>query len=76
VKIPVTRRALTQRINRVLAKENQKLLASRSWGAKSNLGDYHIVDTYRNAVVDYHIDLVKLAKEMHVLADWEKLEDE
>jgi hypothetical protein len=43
------------RINRKLAKQNQKLRTSRSYGEKSNLGDYHVVDLSTNTVIDFRI---------------------
>jgi hypothetical protein len=42
------------RINRKLAKQNQKLHTSRS-GEKAYLGDYHVVDLSTNTVIDFRI---------------------
>lgn len=52
------------RINRQLAKQYHKLRTSRSWREKSNLGDYYVIDAYRNAVIDHHVDLDFLEKEL------------
>jgi hypothetical protein len=45
------------RINRKLAKENRKLCTSRSNGQRSNLGRFHVIDTWNNTVVDWHVNL-------------------
>jgi hypothetical protein len=53
VKVPVTTRALVQRINRKLRPEYRHLHAcrrnSRWW---HDLGDYYVTCTYRNQIVD------------------------
>jgi hypothetical protein len=75
--IAVTVRALMARINRKLAAENQILKVSRSVAEKQNLGNYHVVDTHKNAVVDYHInDLEKWVRDSFpdMLKPYENLE--
>ena len=53
-----TKTAQIARINRRLAKQGyDKLRTSRSRGELHNLGDYYVVDTYRNAVIDTRVDL-------------------
>jgi hypothetical protein len=46
-----------------------KLRKSRSYGEKSNLGDYHIVDSYFNTVVYSHLDIDKLRIEAETIED-------
>jgi hypothetical protein len=72
-KVPVSRRALIQRINRRLAKEDRRLCVSRGSSLPS---DYHVVDTYRNAIVAYIDSLEAYGRETKTLADWERLEGE
>jgi hypothetical protein len=75
--IAVTIRALMARINRKLAHEDQVLKVSRSVAEKQNLGNYHVVDTHKNAVVDCHIyDLEKWVRDWFpgMLRAYEKLE--
>ena len=75
--VPVTTRALIQRINRALAKEDEMLRKS-SKRAVADLGEYYIVDVSRNAVGRHgfnHGDLEPLARELGVMSDFEKLED-
>jgi hypothetical protein len=71
-KVPVTERALYQRINRKLKHENQSLRTARS--EDTNLGRYFIVDTYRNQLVDSHVNIEKLGRKLEALAAWEELE--
>jgi hypothetical protein len=77
ITVPVTIRALMARVNRKLAHDGQKLCVSRSHAEIQNLGNYHVVDTHKNAVVDYHIsDLEKWVRDSfsNVLNPFEKLE--
>ena len=76
-KVPVSERAIFQRIQRKLAKEDQKLMKSRGSRALSNLGSYYIVDLRTNFVKDYHIEnLEELAKEVNAIASHECVESE
>lgn len=59
-------RNLIRQINRRLTKEGQKLITSRSWRAKSNLGEFHIIEERTNSVVASHIDIGKLATEVGI----------
>jgi hypothetical protein len=74
IKVPITERALIQRINRALAKEGQILRAARGERSRAELGDYYIVDLSRNTVEAQHCDPIKLGKELGVLQAWEVLE--
>ena len=56
------------RINRQLAKQGRKLKTSRSWGEKSNLGDHYVIDIYTNTVMDTHVELDLLEKEVRSAA--------
>jgi hypothetical protein len=75
-KVPVTGKALLQRINRVLAKDNKKMCKSRSYGEKSNLGDWHVIDTYINGVIDHHCTLAGIGEETGALKAYECLIEE
>jgi hypothetical protein len=68
----VSERALTLRINRKLKRDHRKLCKSRR-REQSNLGDFHVVDAYRNMVVDHHVDIEALGRELGVLAEAEKI---
>lgn len=73
MKVPVTWRALTQRIARRLKAQNKLLRAIRSGGA-SPVFNYVIIDMRSDEIIATDVDLMKLAKEMSVLRAWEELE--
>jgi len=63
---------VVQRINRVLrAKQKALRVARNRW--RSDLGDYYIVDFSQNTIVETHVDLEVLARELGVLHAWERL---
>ena len=72
----VTIPALVQRINRVLRKEGEQLRKSRGLRFWSDLGDYYIVDLYRNFIVAGHVDLESLGRELRVLRESERLSED
>jgi hypothetical protein len=65
-KTTVTRRALVQRINRVLSKKNQALRATNR-----KRGEYVRVDTVKNTVLESAVDISKIAEKLDVLKPWE-----
>jgi hypothetical protein len=71
-KAPVSRRALIQRINRQLAKQDEHLRINRStrW---PELGTYYIVDIRRNTITVKDVDLEAKAQELSAIRDWEAL---
>jgi hypothetical protein len=66
--IPVALRALLARINRKLAHEGEKMRATRSERARSEMGDYYIVDLNRNVLLAQHVDPEQLAREIGALS--------
>jgi hypothetical protein len=72
--VPVTRRALIQRINRKLAADDQVLKATRGDTARSELGDFYILNYKRNWLMEKRIDLEKLGRKEGVLQAWERLQ--
>lgn len=77
-KVVVSQRAVLQRINRKLAKDDRKLCKSRGWRVQSSLGDYYILDTYKNVVTDYRIsnsNIEDMAREMGALREYEEMEE-
>src|SRR5262249_50034345 len=75
-KLPVTMRALTQRINRKLSERRQRLYKAR--GARQGIakgwtqtGDYYVVDTRGNVLVSGHVNPEELGRELGVLKPWE-----
>jgi len=74
-KIGVSRRALVQRVNRALARNDEALKSYR--GARRQIdGDYFVVNVARSWIVREHVrDLEALGRELSVLADYEVLEE-
>ena len=79
--VPVTMRAVIQRINRRLKREHDHgernwefLKATRGDRWRSELGDYYLVNVDRNAIVDKQVDPEEFARELGVLAPYERVE--
>ena len=70
-KTAVDTKELVQRINRVLAKGQHRLVRSRSSSDKSNMGDWYIISTSTKAVTALYSDIVALARETDVLMPYE-----
>jgi hypothetical protein len=77
--VPVSERALIQRINRRLVPDRKQLRKTRGAAAKLNLGGYHIVKS--NIVVDCSQGrrperawLEDLGRKLGVLGGWEHIE--
>jgi hypothetical protein len=75
-RVKVSRRALLQRLNRVLARSGHVLKKSRptKYGSRYGLGDYYVVDLRANVIRRRDVDIRKLARRNGVLAPWERLE--
>ena len=69
----VTEGALIRRINRVLRPDYRRLRKCRPHD-QPGLGRFYILDTYQNRIVDYHVDLESLAREMDAMHELERLE--
>jgi hypothetical protein len=72
-KVPVSERALVQRVNRKLKEKNEKVLKSRSNGGGLTRGEYYLLDTDHHALVHESVDLEGMGRELGVLKDWEAL---
>lgn len=70
--VPVTRRALIQRVNRVLAKDGQAVKATRGRAAES-LGCYFRLDIKHKTVLARNVNLEQLGRELGALRGWESL---
>jgi len=73
MKVSVTLRAVIQRINRKLSKDYKKLEKSRSINMKNNCGEYYILDTYRNTVIETQTNIEYLARNLGVLGAHEEI---
>ena len=81
-KVPISERALIQRINRRLKQDGEMLRTARRldaggyWVEDSNLGRYYTIDVERNFIVQTFLDLEAYGRKLKVLAEWEALETE
>jgi hypothetical protein len=77
-KVPVSERALIQRLNRKIKEDDLVLKKCRPDSrAHNDLGDYFVVDINRNVIIERKLDSVDLqsmGRAKKVLADWEALE--
>lgn len=71
--VPVTERALLQRVNRALANEGKQLQKARGGTARLELGDYYTVNVQRNFVVQKDVDLEELGRKLNSLRPYESL---
>ena len=76
--VPVSLRALEQRINRKLQSvdEWRRLKRTRGQRWRSSLGDHYIIDLNRNFILQHHVDVVALGRELGALEPYEHLEVE
>jgi hypothetical protein len=70
-KMPVSERAVYQRINRKLAKQGQLLKALRH--PDLDVGKYYIIDVRRNILLRKQVNLENAARELGLLAQWEEV---
>ena len=71
-KVPVTKRALVQRINRKLAASGEAIKAARGGRQRRELGDFYRLNVNRNTLVAKDVDPEALARELGVLHPWER----
>jgi hypothetical protein len=75
-RVPVSGRAVMQRINRELASQGKVLKKSRGERARQDFGDYYIIDVNRNFLVESHCDLEELGRKLAVLRGFEEVQSE
>jgi hypothetical protein len=74
--VPVTVRALLQRVNRALDSDGRVLKSSRGARAEEALGRFYVIDQRRNVIVDKAVDLEAFARKLGALKEYEHLVDE
>jgi len=72
-KVPVSERALIQRINRKLRAEDETLKTARGERAEQEFGRFYIVNFNRNFVVAKGCDPEELGRELGVLSEYERV---
>ncbi len=72
-KVPVTERAVVQRINRKLRDDDQVLKVTRGERARLDLGDFYILNWRLNVIADKFVDPEEMGRELGVLQPWERV---
>jgi len=71
--VPVSERALLQRINRKLAPDYEQVKKSRPSRFSDTLGEYYRIDMECNFILQTHEDIEKLGRKLRALDPWEEL---
>lgn len=72
----VSSRAVLQRVNRKLAPSYEAIRTTRRGSAASReLGRFYRLDTYRNIVTDWNVDLAGVARACGAMHDGEQLRE-
>jgi hypothetical protein len=75
-RVPVSLRAVIQRINRKLSPEEKVLKIARSQRTADVMGWYYTIDANGGWVIRKWVDIKQFAHELGVLKPWEELEDD
>jgi len=75
-RVPVSARAILQRINRKLKPDWKQLKTGRGLLLERTVGRYYVIDIRRNCVTQQYVDVEDLARELKVLQSWEELRAE
>ena len=73
-RVPVSARAILQRINRKLKPDWKQLKTGRGLLLERTVGRYYVIR--RNCVTQQYVDVEDLARELKVLQSWEELRAE
>jgi hypothetical protein len=73
-KVPLSARALIQRLNRAMAEDELCVKKARA-NAALTLGDFYVLSTTRNVVMERDADLEALGKKWKVLQPYEELSE-
>ena len=63
----ITKNALIKRINRKLAHDGEVLKITRGERARTDLGDYYILDIYHNTIVRSRVDPEALGRKLDLI---------
>ena len=77
-KVPVTMRAVLQRINRTLARRGDHRIKATRGGARlrEELGDYYVIAVERHFIVETDVNPEAYGRDLGVLRPWERLIEE
>jgi hypothetical protein len=69
--VPVTMRAVIQRINRKLLADDEVLRKARGERARQEVGEFYVINFSMNSVMSKYVDPEEMARELGVLQPWE-----
>ena len=72
-KRPVSESALIRRVNRKLVPDLHQLKKSRGETMRQDLGEFYVLDLFRNTVCDLNVDPEQIGRELGVLTPCEGL---
>jgi hypothetical protein len=72
-KVPVSERALIQRINRKLLDDDQVVKSARGSRAEQELGAFYVIDFRHNCIVKKDVALRALGRKLGALRSYEYL---
>jgi hypothetical protein len=72
-KVPISERALIQRINRKLLDNDQVLKSARGSRAEQELGGFYVIDFRHNCIVAKDVALRALGRKLGALRSYEYL---
>ncbi len=72
----VSPKTLVQRINRALKPDEKQVNKSRGRMLRSRFGEYYMIRKDDSLLLDDHVNLVELARNLGVMQDFEHLVDE
>jgi hypothetical protein len=72
-KVPINIRSLVGRINRRLEREGRRLHAVRGDLATNDLGDFYVLDTAEETIVEANVDPEQLGRKLGALRRYEML---
>jgi hypothetical protein len=74
-KLPITTRALVQRLNRKLHDDDLMVKKTRDGRARQELGDFYLLNWRINGIAESFVDLEELGRKVGALAEWERWDD-
>ncbi len=72
-KMPVSERAIIQRINRKLKPDLEAVKVARSERMRLDVGQFYVIDYRMNAIIHHDVDLEQWGRDLGVLKPWEEV---
>lgn len=73
---PLSRRAVIQRVNRILKPRMEALRTWRTSDIRYKAGDLYHLDLNRNCILNLNVDLEDFARKLGAMQKWETIKEE